>query len=136
MYQTGYLTDVSTHFPDLSFVLTCCLHHVNRGFDYYGVTFDHLVPADDDDPEVLHVNIIELEAEEGLYANGIKYANETLSFEVHPLRYLGKKVLAVPRCCQKRLGRKDRVNINEEVIYQEKWLKERATEKSSQASSV
>lgn len=110
------------------FVLTYSLYEL-RGFDYYGVTFDHLVPADDAYPEVLHINIIELETEEGLYANGITYANETLSFEVDRLSYLGEKVLAVPRCCQKRQGTKDRERINEEVIGQEKWLEERTAER-------
>ncbi|TLS25375.1 hypothetical protein PpBr36_06811 [Pyricularia pennisetigena] len=106
-----------------------------EGFDYYGVTFDHLVPADDTNPEVLHINIIELEAKEGLYANGLNYANENLSFKVDPLSYLGEKVLAVPRCCQKRKGTKDRKRINEEVLYQENWLKERAADEKRHTSS-
>lgn len=92
------------------------------------MTFDHLVPAGDTDPEMLHINIIELEAKYGLYANGLDYANETLLFKVKLLCDLGEKVLAVPRCCQKRNGKKDREHINEEVLYQEKWLKERAAE--------
>ncbi|TLD14356.1 uncharacterized protein PgNI_02831 [Pyricularia grisea] len=62
-----------------------------EGFDYYGVTFDHLVPADDTNPEVLHINIIELEAKEGLYANGLNYTDETLSYKVDPLSYLGER---------------------------------------------
>jgi hypothetical protein len=28
--------------------------------DYYGVTFDHLVPPDDTNPEVLQINIVEI----------------------------------------------------------------------------
>lgn len=63
------------------------------------MTFDHLVSAGDTDPEMLDINIIELEAKDGLYANGLDYANETLSFKVKPLCDLGEKVLAVPRCC-------------------------------------
>ena len=64
--------------------------------DYYGVTFDRHVPADDPNPEVLQINIIEIEEGSGAYAN-----NWLLS-AVDPFEFIGKKVLAVPRCCQKR----------------------------------
>lgn len=37
--------------------------------DYYGVTFDHLVPPHDLDPEVLQIDIIEMDDDEGAYAN-------------------------------------------------------------------
>ncbi|KAL3418790.1 hypothetical protein PVAG01_09011 [Phlyctema vagabunda] len=77
--------------------------------DYYGVTFDHLVPSDETDPEVLQINIIEIEDDGGLYAN--KYN----LFNINPGDYIGKKVLAVPRCCQKRKGTTDRVRINDAV---------------------
>lgn len=80
-----------------------------RHIDYYGVTFDHLVPADDPDPEVLQINIIEVDDDGG------KYANTYLPFSVNPAEYTGKKVLAVPRCCQKRKGSQDRPRINESV---------------------
>lgn len=80
------------------------------------MTFDHLVPADDANPEMLHINIIELKAKYGLYANGLDYVNENLLFEVKLLCDLGEKVLAVPRCCQKRNGTKYRERINEEVL--------------------
>lgn len=70
-----------------------------RGFDYYGVTFNYFLPANDANPEMLHINIIELEAKYGLYANGLNYADETLLFKVKLLCDLGEKVLAVPRCC-------------------------------------
>jgi len=33
--------------------------------DYYGITFDHLVPIDDTNPEVLQINVIEIEDDEG-----------------------------------------------------------------------
>ncbi|KAI0829172.1 hypothetical protein F5Y06DRAFT_220966 [Hypoxylon sp. FL0890] len=84
--------------------------------DYYGVTFDHLVPADDPDPEVLQINIIEMDDDGGAYAN--KY----LSFAVDPAEYTGKKVLAVPRCCQKRKGTQDRGRVNDSVIEREECL--------------
>ncbi|GIK05190.1 hypothetical protein Aspvir_009293 [Aspergillus viridinutans] len=35
--------------------------------DYYGVTFDHLVPPDDTNPEVLQINIIEIEDDNVIY---------------------------------------------------------------------
>ncbi|KAJ5712478.1 hypothetical protein N7493_008946 [Penicillium malachiteum] len=53
--------------------------------DYYGVTFDHLVPADDTNPEVLQINIIEIEDDAGVYAN--KYN----PFVIDPKEYIGKK---------------------------------------------
>ncbi|OTA91911.1 hypothetical protein M434DRAFT_75445 [Hypoxylon sp. CO27-5] len=77
--------------------------------DYYGVTFDHLVPDGDLDPEVLQINIIEVDDDEGAYAN------TSLSFVVDPADYMGKKILAVPRCCQKRKGTQDRGRINSSV---------------------
>ena len=40
-----------------------------RHIDYYGITFNHLVPADNPDPEVLEINIIEMDDDEGAYAN-------------------------------------------------------------------
>jgi hypothetical protein len=77
-----------------------------RLIDYYGVTFDHLVPADDINPEVLQINILEIEDDNGIYAN------TWLSFAVDPADFIGKKVLAVPRCCQKRKGTQDRWRVN------------------------
>lgn len=79
---------------------------VNSQIDYYGVTFDHLIPAHDNDPEVLQINIIEMDDDGGAYAD------ETLPFRVDPTEYTGRRVLAVPRCCQKRKGTQDRCRIN------------------------
>ncbi|WEW58315.1 hypothetical protein PRK78_003783 [Emydomyces testavorans] len=88
--------------------------------DYYGVTFDHLVPADDPNPEVLAINIIEVDDDDGgIYADGGKYANEVLLFSVNPIEYTGKKVLAVPRCCQHKKGTQDRWRINTEVAQRD-----------------
>ncbi|KAK1523929.1 uncharacterized protein CCOS01_09016 [Colletotrichum costaricense] len=81
--------------------------------DYYGVTFDHLVPVDDADPEVLQINIIEVESDEG------KTANEYLRFPVDALEYTGKKVLAVSRYCQKRKGTTDRARVNNGVLHRD-----------------
>lgn len=79
--------------------------------DYYGVTFDHLVPVDDWDPEVLQINIIEVEEDDG------EYANKFLPFPVNAAEYAGKKVLAIPRCCQNRKGTTDRARINESIAH-------------------
>ncbi|RDL31009.1 Arginine deiminase type-3 [Venustampulla echinocandica] len=78
-----------------------------RQIDYYGVTFDHLVPANDPDPEILQININELDDDDGAYAN--KY----LLFAVDAAEYKGKKILAVPRCCQKKKATQDRGRIND-----------------------
>ncbi|KAI6081867.1 hypothetical protein F4821DRAFT_16937 [Hypoxylon rubiginosum] len=84
--------------------------------DYYGVTFDHLVSKDTLSPEVLVINIIEVDDYNGgIYADGGKFANEVLSFSVDPIEYTGRKVLAVPRCCQKKRGTQDRKLINGQV---------------------
>ncbi|KAF4781002.1 hypothetical protein HER10_EVM0005779 [Colletotrichum scovillei] len=88
-------------------------HRIVDDLDYYGVTFDHLVPVDDADPEVLQLNIIEVESDQG------KTANEYVRFPVDALEYTGKKVLAVPRCCQKRKGTTDRARVNNEVLYRD-----------------
>ncbi|KAK1987751.1 hypothetical protein LZ30DRAFT_756429 [Colletotrichum cereale] len=85
-------------------------HKTLEDIDYYGVTFGHLVPVDDVNPEVLQNNIIETENDHG------EYANKYLSFPVGVLEYTGKRVLAVPRCCQKRRGTQDRQRVNESVL--------------------
>lgn len=72
-------------------------------------TFDHLVQAGDTDPEVLQINIVEIEDDGGAYAN--KYNQ----FDIDPAEYTGRKVLAVPRCCQKRKGTTDRRRVNDAV---------------------
>ncbi|OTB01979.1 hypothetical protein M426DRAFT_265280 [Hypoxylon sp. CI-4A] len=92
--------------------------HVRR-IDYYGVTFDHLVPTDDLDPDVLQINIIEIEDDGGVYAN------EYMPFAVDPAEYIGKRILAVPRCCQKRKGTQDRARVNSSVIERDEAMLER-----------
>lgn len=76
--------------------------------DSYGVTFDHLVPADDFFPEVLQINLFEIDEDED--EGG--FANKHLLFTVDLAEYIGKKILAVPRCCQKRNGTTDRTRVN------------------------
>lgn len=81
-----------------------------REIDYYGVTFDHLVRPDDIDPEVLQINIIEVDDDEG------EYARKYLRFAVDSRDYTGTRVLAVPRCCVKRKGTQDRGRVNDMVV--------------------
>jgi hypothetical protein len=57
------------------------------------------------------INIIEL-GHNGIYENGSIYANEVLPFPVDPANYIGRRVLAVPRCCQHKRGTQDRKLIN------------------------
>ncbi|KAI0119682.1 hypothetical protein F4814DRAFT_412963 [Daldinia grandis] len=89
----------------LGWVMPNPLMHI----DYYGVTFDHLVPTDNSDPEVLQINIIEIEDDGGIYANNC------LPFSIDPAEYAGKKILAVSRCYQKRKGTHDRMRVNDSV---------------------
>ncbi|KAH8727705.1 hypothetical protein GQ44DRAFT_787882 [Phaeosphaeriaceae sp. PMI808] len=86
-----------------------------KEIDYYGVTFDYKVPMDEVDPEVLAVNIIEMENNSGEYANGIEYVRRYLRVYVNVGEYSGTEVLAVPRCCQKKQGTTDRTRINTDV---------------------
>jgi hypothetical protein len=89
-----------------------------REIDYYGVTFDHLVPADDPDPKVMQINVIEIEDDNGAYAN------EHMAFAVDLAEFVGKKVLAVPRCCQKRKGTQDRARVNSCVEERDQRMRE------------
>lgn len=78
--------------------------------DYYGVTFDHLVSSEDDEnPEVLQINMLEMEDDEGAFARAV------LPFEFDYSEYAGRSILALPRCCQKREGTQDRSRVNFEV---------------------
>lgn len=43
------------------------------------------------------------------------YANSGLLYTVNAAEYAGVKILAVPRCCQKRKGTTDRKRINNSV---------------------
>lgn len=55
---------------------------------------------------MLAINIIEVDNDGGAFAN------EVLSFPIDLTGYTGKKVLAVPRCCQVKKGTQDRGRIN------------------------
>ncbi|KAL5344203.1 hypothetical protein ACLOAV_010821 [Pseudogymnoascus australis] len=87
--------------------------------DYYGVTFDHLVPADDPNPEVLAISIIEVDNDGGAFANN------NLLFQIDPTEYK-KKVLAVPRCCQVKQGTQDRQRCNTEVAERDREIQGRS----------
>ena len=54
----------------------------------------------------LQINIIKIEDDSGVYAN------TWLLSAVDPVELIGKKVLAVPRCCQKRKGTQDRWRVD------------------------
>lgn len=95
--------------PNLHAALLTLLSRI----DYYGVTFDHLVPEDDPNPEVLQINIIEMENDDGVYAS------QALPFEFDTSEYKGRMVMAVPRCCQKRKGTQDRGRVNDGVALRE-----------------
>jgi len=94
------------------FLMNYCFSYI----DYYGVTFDHLVPADDPDPEVLAISIIEVDNDEGTFAN------HNLLFQIDPTEYIRKKVLAVPRCCQVKQGTQDRQRCNTEVAERDRGI--------------
>lgn len=100
----------SESFP---FILIC-LYNTNlyplprQTHDGYGVTFDHLVPTDDPDPEVLQLNMIKPEDIDPCL-------REDFVSSINRAEYEGKKVLVVPRCCQKREGTTDRKRVNESV---------------------
>ena len=64
---------------------------------------------------MLAINIIEVDNDGGIYANGGRYADEVLLFFVNPKEYTGMKALAVSRCCQYKKVTKDRMRINSEV---------------------
>ncbi|KAJ6016231.1 hypothetical protein N7540_010822 [Penicillium herquei] len=85
-----------------------------RELAFYGVTFDHLVPGHETSPNVLQISMLEIESDRGTYANTL------LCHPVDPTEYIGKKVLAVPRCCQNRDGTNDRWRVNncfDERVY-------------------
>jgi hypothetical protein len=92
--------------------VACCPSYI----DYYGVTFDHLVPANDPNPEVLAISIIEVDNDEGAFANKV------LLFQIDPTEYTGKKVLAVPRCCQVKKGTQDRQRWNDLVADRDREI--------------
>ena len=74
------------------------------------------------------INIIEVDNNGGVYADGGKYANEVLLFSVNLIEYTGKKgkkLLAVPRCCQHKRGTQDR-RINREVAERDGEIRERS----------
>jgi hypothetical protein len=59
--------------------------------------------------------------------DGGGYANKYLLFKVDAADYSGKKVLAVPRCCQTRKGSTNRARVNEGVMLREgkgTWVSE------------
>lgn len=66
---------------------------------------------------MLAISLIELDNDGGAFAK------EVLPFAVDPAEFTGKKVLAVPRCCQIKKGTQDRARVNALVA-----ARDRATE--------
>lgn len=58
---------------------------------------------------MLQINIFEIDEDDG------EYANTYLPFQVDAAEYVGKEILAVPRCCQKRKGTTDRSRVKGSV---------------------
>ncbi|KAK1975434.1 hypothetical protein LZ30DRAFT_808466 [Colletotrichum cereale] len=65
--------------------------------------------------ELLQVNILEIDDDNG------EYANNALPFRIDAKDCTGKKVLAVPRCCQKRKGIQDCARVHDHVLERERW---------------
>lgn len=80
------------------------------------------MPEEDTDPEVLVINIIEVDNYGVTYADGGSYANEVLLAPVDATEFTGRRVLAVPRCCQKKKGTQDRKLINGQVAERDMEL--------------
>ncbi|KAJ0164939.1 hypothetical protein CTA2_12809 [Colletotrichum tanaceti] len=53
-----------------------------------------------------------------------EYANKYLPFRVDWREFTGKRILAVPRCCQLRKGTRDRLRINDGVKRRDDYAKE------------
>jgi hypothetical protein len=65
---------------------------------------------------VLAISIIEVDNDGGAFANKV------LLFQIDPIEYTGKKVLAVPRCCQIKKGTQDRQRWNAEVAERDREI--------------
>jgi hypothetical protein len=63
---------------------------------------------------VLAISIIEVDNDRGAFANKV------LQFQIDPTEYTGKRVLAVPRCCQVKKGSQDRQRCNAEVAERDR----------------
>lgn len=98
---------------------------------YFRVTFDHRVPEDDVNPEVLVINIIEVDDGGGAYADSGIYASEVLLFSINLEEFTGRRVLAVPRCCQKKKGTRDQRLINNQAA--ERDIETNAINRGSEA---
>jgi hypothetical protein len=66
---------------------------------------------------VLAISIIEVDNDGGAFANKV------LSFQIDPTEYTGKKVLAVPRCCQHKKGTQDRRRWNSLVAERDREIR-------------
>lgn len=73
------------------------LHRIS----YYGAIFDHMVTADDADPEVLAIAMIETGKDRRRFASAV------LSFPIDIIENAGKKRLIVPICHQMKKRMQD-----------------------------
>ncbi|KFA48719.1 hypothetical protein S40293_11452 [Stachybotrys chartarum IBT 40293] len=75
--------------------------------DGYGITFDHFVPDDDEDPETLMMNI---------YDPSDPASAQLAKLDLGPYSTSSTPtVLLIPRCCQLRQGTTDRKGINDQL---------------------
>lgn len=65
-----------------------------------------------------------------------QYANACLPFAVDWKEFAGKRILAVPRCCQTRKGTTDRLRISEGVRIRDEEAKEEAVLIASDAEGL
>ncbi|MCJ1259360.1 hypothetical protein MMC24_007197 [Lignoscripta atroalba] len=86
----------------------------------FAIVFDHFVPSSDVDPEVLQLNIIDSQDQAQLQ----KYF-KSIIIDRHDPKYFDS-IIAVPRCCQTRVGSTDRGRVNDEVNDQKERNKNNA----------
>ncbi|OBT62427.1 hypothetical protein VE03_08616 [Pseudogymnoascus sp. 23342-1-I1] len=139
-WPSGFLTDRSsineagTHLSKLTFsviygrepdesrsddlVFQQAGYLIRKGFSHttdeasFEATFDHLVPSTDKNPEVLQINIVDPVDQE---------SNERyLKVVINPDDHKGT-FIAVPRCCQVRVGSSDWARVNDLLQMEPKW---------------
>lgn len=69
----------------------------------FEAVFDHLVPSTDTNPEVLQINIVDPVDQE----SNDRYLKVVINPDHHKDTFI-----AVPRCCQVRVGSTDRARVN------------------------
>jgi hypothetical protein len=85
------------------------------------VTFDHLVPPHDGDPDTLQISIAETEYDQAGYLKDV-YRGQADPGYYAPYR---KRVGAIHQCCSIREGTADRWRINASVQIRETEIREK-----------